>query len=148
MKDILRIAILLMFLLTVVMYLAKSSAKESKKRNEALKNNIVFEGLVTSFKASDNHAFGIIRLKLIHCNVKDFDNILPAGIYPYQVKDSIAELYCTVSIKRKIGDVVKVVSNNQIIYYNPATSKEIGNLYITTSPYDMDFMKKHTIFEK
>ena len=39
MKDILRIAILLMFLLTVVMYLAKSSAKESKKRNRLVAMN-------------------------------------------------------------------------------------------------------------
>ena len=147
MKDILRFAILSLFLVIVVIYFTRYSAKESKKRNEILENNIVFKGFVTGFTASNNHAFGIIQLKLTHCTVQDFNKTLPASIYPYQIKDSIAELYCTVSIERKIGDVVKVISNTKSIYYNPATSREIGDLNMTTSSYDIDFVKKNTIFK-
>ncbi|MFP3507879.1 hypothetical protein, partial [Burkholderia sp. SIMBA_062] len=76
-----------------------------------MKNNVEFVGNIISFQKSSNHAFGIIRLKIIKKNIKNFDEILDKGIYPYKIKDKIAELYCTVSVDRKVGETVKVVSN-------------------------------------
>lgn len=153
MKSVfLRFAILLPLVVIGGVYYTRSTAREEAKREKYLENNIVFEGHIIALARSNNHAFGIIQLKLTKCNVKAFHKTLSTKFttwyYPYQIQDSIAELYCSVSSMRKIGDFVKVVSNQKTIYYNPATSKETGHLYLTNSSYDRDFVKEHTVFGK
>jgi len=139
--------ILLGFLIAVVIYYNRSSDVAMKKSSEYLHNNVEFEGCVTGFEQSDNHAFGVIHLKLTKSNTPEFNKIIKNGIYPYRIKGDIAELYCTVSVERKKGDIVKLVSNEQTIYYNPQDSKEEGSLFIITDTYNIAFVKKNTMFK-
>lgn len=147
MLKYLKYIILLVFLVVLVIYYNKSSDAEMKQLAEYLHNNVEFEGYVSGFEQSDNHAFGIIYLKLTKSNVQEFDKTLKRGIYTYKIKGNIAELYCTVSIERKKGDIVKLISNKETIYYNPQNSKEEGSLFIIVDPYNIDFVKQHTMFK-
>ena len=147
MLKFLRYVVLLGFLVAVVIYYNRSSDVAMKKSSEYLHNNVEFEGYVTGFEQSDNHAFGVIHLKLTKSNTPEFNKIIKNGIYPYRIKGDIAELYCTVSKKKKKGDIVKLVSNEQTIYYNPQDSKEEGSLFIITDTYNIAFVKKNTMFK-
>ncbi|UIR57747.1 hypothetical protein LZQ00_07965 [Sphingobacterium sp. SRCM116780] len=84
-------------------------------------------------------------------NVKNFNENIGkddgGGIYPYKIRNGIAELYCTISVDRKLGDQVKVVSNNFMIYFNPKTSGEVDNLYIITKGYNLNYVREHTKFK-
>lgn len=147
MLKFLRYVVLLGFLVAVVIYYNRSSDVAMKKSSEYLHNNVEFEGYVTGFEQSDNHAFGVIHLKLTKSNTPEFNKIIKNGIYPYRIKGDIAELYCTVSVERKKGDIVKLVSNEQTIYYNPQDSKEEGSLFIITDTFNIAFVKKNTMFK-
>ncbi|OPB73655.1 hypothetical protein [Elizabethkingia ursingii] len=118
-----------------------------KESAEYLRNNVEFEGYVTGFEQSNNHAFGIIRLQLTKWNTQNFNREIKEGIFPYRIEEGVAELYCTVSVERKKGDIVNLISNKQTIYYNPQDSKEEGNIYIITDPVDINFVKKNTEFK-
>jgi len=142
-----RYIILVIIFVCIVIYFNKQSNIEQIKSNNYLNNSLVFEGVVTRLKASDNHAFGIIELKITKSNVKDFNKIFKNGIYPYRIKGNLAELYCTVSIERKLGDMVKVVSNESTIYYNAEKDTEQGSIYIITDIYNINFVKENTIFK-
>lgn len=143
----LKFILLLGLLILVVIYYNKSSDIRMRESKELLKNNIVFEGKVLDFKRSNNHAFGIIKLEVIESNVKVFNKTLEKGIYPYRIENGIAEVYCTVLTKRKRGDIIKVVSDDQMIYYNPLKSKERGDLFIIVDLYNINFVKNNTSFE-
>lgn len=147
MLKYLKYVILLAFLAVVIIYYNKSSDAEMKQSAEYLRNDVEFEGYVTGFEQSSNHAFGVIYLKLTKCNIQEFNKALKRGIYPYRIKGDVAELYCTVSVERKKGDVVKLVSNKETIYYNPQNSKEEGSIFIIIDPYNIDFVKEHTMFK-
>lgn len=147
MLKYLKYVILLAFLAVVIIYYNKSSDAEMKQSAEYLRNDVEFEGYVTGFEQSSNHAFGVIHLKLTKSNIQEFNKALKRGIYPYRIKGDVAELYCTVSVERKKGDVVKLVSNKEIIYYNPQNSKEEGSIFIIIDPYNIDFVKEHTMFK-
>jgi hypothetical protein len=125
----------------------KQSDKETKTSNDYLNNSIAFEGTITKIRRSTNHAFGIIELKLIRSSVKEFDKKVEEGIYPYKIRDGKAEVYCTVSVERKLGDSVNVVSKDHTIYFNPQNSKEEGSLYILNDAYNISFVKENTIFK-
>nr|WP_315035465.1 hypothetical protein [uncultured Chryseobacterium sp.] len=139
--------ILLGAFVTVIIYYNKSSDATMKKSEEYLHNSIEFEGYVTGFEQSNNHSFGVVHLKLTKSNTKEFNKIIKKGIYPYRIKGDMAELYCTISVERRKGDIVKLVSNEQTIYYNPKNSKEEGSIFIIVDPYNIDFVKKHTMFK-
>ncbi|MBL3549459.1 hypothetical protein [Chryseobacterium sp. KMC2] len=139
--------ILLGFFVVVIIYYNKSSDVVMKQSVDYLRNNIEFVGYVTGFEQSDNHAFGVIHLKLTKSNTQEFNKIIKGGIYPYRIKGDIAELYCTVSVERKKGDIVKLISKEQTIYYNPQNTKEEGSIFIITDPYNINFVKEHTVFK-
>lgn len=143
----LRYIILLIVFISMVFYCNRQSDKKTKNSDDLLNNSIVFEGTITKFQASTNHAFGIIQLKLIRSSIKEFDKEIKEGIYPYKIKGDTAELYCTVSIERKLGDLVKFVSKDHTIYFNPQNSKDEGSLFIITDPYNISFVKENTVFK-
>lgn len=134
------------FLIGIVTLYNRSSDDIRKQSLEYLQNNVEFEGVILGYQRSDNHSFGVIQLKITRSNVTEFNKTLEKGVYPYRIKGNIAELYCTVSIERKKGDSVKVISNNQTIYYNPSTSEEKVDIHIINDLYDINFIRKHTIF--
>lgn len=139
--------ILLEAFVAVIIYYNKSSDAAMKQSAEYLHNNVEFEGYVTGFEQSNNHAFGVIHVKLTNTNTQEFNKSLKKSIYPYRIKGDVAELYCTVSIERKKGDRVKIISNKQTIYYNSQNSKEEGSISIIVDPYNIDFVKEHTMFK-
>ncbi|KUY30523.1 hypothetical protein ATB96_14930 [Elizabethkingia ursingii] len=143
----LKYLILFSFFIGIIIYYTKSSDIAMKESAEYLRNNVEFEGYVTGFEQSNNHAFGIIRLQLTKWNTQNFNREIKEGIFPYRIEEGVAELYCTVSVERKKGDIVNLISNKQTIYYNPQDSKEEGNIYIITDPVDINFVRKNTEFK-
>lgn len=141
-----RYIFLLMIFSYIVFSLYSLSKKQQKKLDGYLDNNIVFEGLVTNLKKSRNHAFGIIELKITKSNAKVFSDSVQEGIFPYKIREGTAEVYCTVSVERKLNDTLKVISNNHLIYFNPLFSKEVGSLKIITDSFNRNFVKENSVF--
>lgn len=108
-----------------------------------MQNGIFFTGTITDFTESNNHSFGIIKIKLTNSNKKCFVN--SGVIYPYQINDSVVEIYHTVSYRLHKGIKVKLDSNKQIISFF-----ELNNLIYTsqitviTDENDIKFVKNNS----
>jgi len=143
----LRFVILFLGFIGVMIYLTATGSEEYEEKNKVLKNGIIFEGVVTDIKISNNHGFGILTVNVLSSTVKNFSKKIDRGIFPYQIKGNQAEIYLPIFIQRQIGDSVKLVSDKQIIYYKGKKSKDEGEVYIITESIDIDFVEKHTMFK-
>jgi hypothetical protein len=135
-------AILLIGIFYSIFYYNQKSGEKTIKLNDSLNNNVLFEGVVVRIHKSTNHT-----LEHVRSSVDEFNKQINGGIYPYRVTGDSAELYCTVSVGRKLGDSIKVVSNDLTIYYNPQKSKEKGSLYVITDPYNIEYVEENTVFK-
>ncbi len=136
--------ILLLVFSSIVFY---NLQKPDKETLLLLNNNVVFEGKITKIQKSNNHAFGIITLLHLKSSVNEFSKKAKSGIYPYRISNNLIELYCTVSVDRKIGDLIRVISKDFTIYYNPQNSNEKGSLYVINDSYNIGYVKENTQFK-
>jgi len=146
MRYLLYIVLLICFFYSIF-YINQRSDKETARLNNSLNNSVSFEGIAIRIQKSTNHSFGIITLKDVRSSVSEFNKQIKGGIYPYRINGDTAELYCTISADRKLGDSVKVISKDLTIYYNPQKSNEEGSLYILTDPYNIEYIKENTVFK-
>ena len=136
--------LLISFLLIIIFWYKKSSEKEIQNSKNALSNNVIFKGKINYLKISENHAFGIIGLEITESNIKNFEKKLGKKIFPYKIRNSYAEIYATVNIERKNGEIVEVVSDSSTIYYNPQNTNELGDLFLISDPINIKFIKENT----
>ncbi|MFC4476493.1 hypothetical protein [Flavobacterium chungangensis] len=126
----------------------KISKIEIEKDNKLLTNDIVFSGIITDLKVSKNHAFGILQLKIIKTNNYSFKPYLEGELYPYAIKDSVAEIYNYIPLSIKKGYKVQINSNKKTItFYDGDKIKYQWEIYIVSEERDIDFVKKNTIFD-
>lgn len=149
MLKYLKYVILLAFLVVIIIYYNKSSDAEMKQSAEYLRNNVAFEGYVTGFEQSSNHAFGVIHLKLTKSNIQEFNKTLKRGIYPYRIKGNVAELYSEIPDGLQKFDMYIVNSNTHTYSFIKKTDNKsyTSELYVIVDPYNMDFVKEHTMFK-
>lgn len=139
------IVILLSLFLFTLFILINKWNKEKIKSDVLLTNNIKFSGEILDLKVSKNHLFGIIKLKVDNTNTKMF---LPpdTNMYPYKIKDSIAEVYHYISNDLKKGIRVEVNSNDRIIsFYNGETFMYDLDMWIITEKENIKFIKENTV---
>lgn len=143
MKYLRYIILFTLFVIFIIFY-----SKSSNNSDEYLKNNIKFEGYVTGFKQSNNHAFGIIYLKITKSNVKEFDNMKGQKIYPYRIKENVAELYTTIPDGLQKFDIYKIDSNKgeYSVTYRIENKSYTSKLYIIKDPLNINFIKKYTMW--
>ncbi len=136
-------------LVGMIIYLKKTGTQEYAKKNEVLDNDVNFSGHVIAVKQSNNHAFGIIILKIIQSNVNNFNDKLKNSIYPYRIQENIAELYTIIPDGIQEGDIVNLKSKekNSHFYYVKTKQKSEGYIWVITEPLDIDFVKENTIFK-
>ncbi|WP_226065473.1 hypothetical protein [Kaistella polysaccharea] len=139
-----RFLILLFALIIFIFYDLKISRQTSEFSDKALTNNIKFEGKIKYLKRSDNHAFGIIGVELTKSNIKNFDRKINSNMFPYKIKNGYAEVYATVSVERKTGEIIKVISDSSTIYYNPNYSNEMGSLFLISDPINKRFIENNS----
>ena len=152
MKEILvklTIGFILLILTAIGMF--KCSSKESEKVDKLLDNGIIFSGIVIDTNVSSNGTFGIIRIKIDSSNVKEYSQLSDNYLFPYRIKDSIAEVYCYVPLHQGITlgiTRLKLESNMRFIELFINDKKTIeSNLFINTSERNLKYVKKHTIFK-
>ncbi len=143
----LKFIILFLGFVGMMIYLTATGSEEYEEKNKILKNGIIFEGIVTDIKISNNHGFGILTINVLDSTVKNFSKKLDKGIFPYQIEGNQAEIYLPIFLQRQIGDSVKLVSDKQIIYYKGKKSKDEGEVYIITETTDIDYVEKNTMFK-
>lgn len=151
MKEILvklTIGFILLILTAIGMF--KCSSKESEKVDKLLNNGIIFYGTIIYTNASYNHSYGIVRIKIDSSNVKEYSQLSDNYLFPYRIKDSIAEIYCTVPSYDEIEyGKTKVYINSDLRKLSFDTGKLQFNssLYINTDDTNLMYVKKHTIFK-
>ena len=144
----LRFFIVFVFFIVMVLYVNSTGSKEYDEENKVMENNVSFKGFVIDIKQSNNHAFGIISLKLTESSVKEFKDSLKNGIYPYRLQGSLAELYTIIPDGINYGDSVSLKSTerNSHFYYVKTRQKSEGYIWVVTEPEDIEFVKNNTIF--
>ena len=136
--------IIIIVLLIIVSILNKNDWRKDKAiYDNLMSNNIKFSGIITDFKISKNHDFGIITLKIIESNSENFDPIIDDKLYPYAIRDSVAEIYGTVSYNLKKGDLVEVDSNSQEVVFSNVTGVIYSDqISILSEETNIEFVKK------
>ncbi|MCL1674235.1 hypothetical protein [Elizabethkingia meningoseptica] len=144
----LRFIILFIIFIGVIVFLTKKETKNSIERDKVLHNNVIFNGIVTDIKTSNNHNFGILVLSIYKSNIKESKSSLSKGIYPYKIQGNSAEVYNYIPDGINKGDKVELNSNEKkcYYYYNKTKEKFEGNIKIITDPTDLNFINTHTIF--
>lgn len=143
-----RYIILLVIFISITVYFNSNSDKKWEDLDKYLDNNVLFEGVVMNVKQSNNHAFGIIQLKLTKSNIKEFNKVIKEGIYPYRIKGDVGELYTAIPDGLKKFDFFIVDSNSHKYKFEYKKERKIYNsvIYIIIDTYDIDFVKDNTIF--
>lgn len=151
MKEILvKLTIGFILLILTAIGIFKCSSKESEKVDKLLNNGIIFYGTIIYTNASYNHSYGIVRIKIDSSNVKEYSQLSDNYLFPYRIKDSIAEIYCTVPSYDEIEyGKTKVYINSDLRKLSFDTGKLQFNssLYINTDDTNLMYVKKHTIFK-
>ena len=151
MKEILvKLFVGFIFLILITIGIFKCTSKEYDERDKLLDNGIIFYGTIIYTKASYNHSYGIVRIKIDSSNVKEYSQLSDNYLFPYRIKDSIAEIYCTVPNHDEIKyGKTKVYINSDLRKLSFDTSKLQFNssLYISTDDTNLRYVKKHTIFK-
>lgn len=118
----------------------------SQKTNsdELLANNVEFSGKIVGLKVSNNHLFSIITIKIDSTNTQEFLS-LDTTAFPYQIKDSVAEIYHYTSTYLQKGTRVKVNSNQKKIrFYNRNSFMYELDMWIITEKENIEFIKNNT----
>jgi hypothetical protein len=141
-----------MFLVFICMVIVifKCNSKEVEELHKVLDNGIVFSGKVIDTKISSNHCFGIAVIKVDSSNVKEYAKFSDEYLFPYRIKDSIAEIYTYVpaELEASYGKTkVSLNSNKRLLYYITEGKTIEGDLFINTSERNIKYVKKHTIFK-
>lgn len=149
MKNRFRIPLLLGLFIIEVILVNKCSAKAAVERDKVLNNNVEFKGYVIDFRASNNHAFGVIRLQLTESSVSVFNDTIKKGIYPYRINGGIAELYTVIPADLDYDDTFNVKSNSHEYDFESKKGhqKYIGELHIIENSSNIDFVKEKTEFK-
>lgn len=144
-KIVLPVLMGLVLIVTVLAY--KSAQKDILRDDILIRNGIVISGIVVDYKISNNHDFGILQLKVTDSNSSSFNYKSDDFLYPYKIKDSVAEIYTHISTIQK-GFKIALNSNEKTIkIYNDndfLQELEIAMIYEET---DMNFVRKNTIFK-
>jgi len=139
MKKLIPLFIVLIFVLLAALFALNIWKSEKKKSNNLMQNGVVFTGKILNLNASNNHAFGVIKLKIKETNSQNFIN--SNIIYPYQIKDSIAEVYHIITYNIHKGMIVKVDSNKQKVFFFDSDSLIYSSdLTIITDDMDKNFV--------
>jgi hypothetical protein len=138
----------LIVIMAIIAFLAyKSGQKEIKRDEKLIRNGIVFSGIVEDYKISNNHCFGILKLKITESNRPFFECKSKKIFYPYKIKDTIAEIYIHICDIQN-GFKVKLNSNNKtvtVLKGNDILQElEIAMVHEDT---DINFARKNTIFK-
>lgn len=142
-----RFIILIIVFILIVLYFFSKTKSQTIKSNHVLNNDVVFEGTISNFKVSNNHSFGILFINLKKSNKKELNLELDNEMFPYRINKGKAEIYCTVSIDRIKGELIKVNSNDELIYYLDTKDNEIGSLSLIDDIYNIKFVKENTLFD-
>lgn len=136
---------LIFFLFFVIVTVSK---KEIAKNDTLIKNNIEFSGIITNLNISQNHAFGILRLKVLNTNKKIFKAISGNIVYPYAIENSIAEVYTQIPIPEiKKGYKVVVNSNKKTItFYEKDKFLYEWEISLIQEDLDIKYIEQNTIF--
>ncbi|WP_433833400.1 hypothetical protein [Flavobacterium anhuiense] len=122
---------------------------EASKSIKLLKNNIKINGNIIDLKISKNHSFGIITLKIAHTNTKTFMPFVNENLYPYAIKDSVAEIYHYISIDLKKGMKVELDSDTRNInFYDKNKLLYSSEITIISEESNVKFVKENSIIYK
>jgi len=77
----LRFIILFIIFIGMIIYVTTIGSEEYAENNKVLRNGVVFEGIVTDIKTSNNHGFGILTVNIFKSTAKEFSRKLDYGIY-------------------------------------------------------------------
>ncbi|MEO3404621.1 hypothetical protein AAFN85_12010 [Mucilaginibacter sp. CAU 1740] len=145
----LRYIILLALFIGMVLWLNKHNDEDIAKSEKLLHNGIKFSGEVINTKVSNNHAFGIIYLKLKSTNTTKFIKSAPKAEFPYRINGDKAELYTTIGDGLAPGDSISVISDSvrAIFYQLKSRQKYESFIEVIKDPFNIEFINDNNFIK-
>lgn len=143
-----RLAILL-FALSIIVYVwYRISSKGYAEADLLLTNHVRFSGRIIGYNKSDNHAYGIIKIKVTAANTRVYIDSISSRLFPYKMKGDYAEFYGYIPVSVKVGYVVLLDSDARMmkIYDNNNFVAE-SDVRISSDSDNLAFVKQHTLFK-
>jgi hypothetical protein len=145
----LRYIILIALFIGMVLWLNKCDDEAIEQSQKVLHNGIKFSGEVINTKVSNNHAFGIIYLKLKSTNTTRFIKSAPKAEFPYRIDGDKAELYTTIGDGLAPGDSISVISDSvtATYYYVKSKEKYEGSIEVIKDPFNIEFINENQLIK-
>lgn len=119
--TLLKLFIMIIIFICMVVGICKYSSKEGEELNKLLDNKVCFSRTLIDMKASNNHLYWIVRIRIDSSNVKKYSQLNDNYLFPYRIKNNIAEIYCTVPIRKGL------IYGKSKVYIN-SNMKDLKNL--------------------
>ena len=108
--------------------------------------NLQLTGIVdTVIEGNNYHGYGIIRLKIIKSNLKEYDPCLKQPFYFCIIRDGIAEIYEHTFVSKV--DTVFIDTKKKIMSYTEDGKKVTGSISINADEDYYNYIRKKTIFQ-
>lgn len=149
-RFLFKIAFIALFVCMVI-FTERSQSKRYALINNTMLNHFSIEGRVNKVSASNNRSFGIIQITIDSIYAGNYiDTPLKNGIYPYKVRNHIAEIYTEVPNDIQKGDRLSVKSDKMTVYYHLKADNrsEQNDLWINIDPTNIEFVNEHSSFNR
>lgn len=141
--------LLMILILGLIIYIIFNiDLRKDASQDKLLMNHVNLIGTVTSYIKSNNHSFGIVKLKVIKSNKEQIDFSKSEFLFPYRIKGKYAEFYGYVPIELKIGQTISLNSDERSVkfYENKIKLAEV-TLTISTDKQNIKYVKENTEFK-
>lgn len=123
-------------------------AKKMASAGNLIKNNIQFSGKILSYSRSHNHSYGIVKIKVIESNRREFTGSDSLGVFPYRIQGDYAEFYGYIPKAISIGDLIVLNSDEQTFTYYKSGKIEAGTMiFITAENENIQYVRANTAFK-
>lgn len=145
-----KVFFLLLFvsLITILRYYLDKDEKKPAE-NILKKNNIGFNGRIISYSRSTNHAFGVIKFKVIKSNKEAFNISDPKLLYPYRLEKGYGEFYGYVPLEIRVGQLIRLNAGEKSVkIYNSNAEFAKTSVFVTSERKFIKYVNEHTSFNR
>ncbi|SEW53521.1 hypothetical protein [Chitinophaga arvensicola] len=143
------IVIAAMLMITITSCNGNVGSPEYMQAKARILNHVKFSGEIVWLKASGNHDYGIIGIKVSSASINEFYDSIKGAIFPYRLRGEYAEFYGYVPFKAKIGNKIILDSDKRMMdIYDNDTLIIRTDVEVSFEERNMKFVRKNSKFKE
>jgi len=144
------VTLIIVFVLGGLVFLNLNITKQKEIDKVCLEDlNLQLVGLIDTIDEGNNyHGYGIIRLKIISSNIKDYDPRSKQEYYFCIIKNGMAEIYDHTPTKLKQDTLIYNTKLKLRAYLRNGKQEQEGSISVNSNKDYYSYIKRKTIFKQ